>query len=136
MMRSINLLILIAIMIGLSGCSNMNSNFDCPMKDGIRCQSLDQVNDAVDSGEIGGGSAKGVSYSSPYMEQAVFKDNPAYMDSSTGLSPIRNPESVVRVWVAPFEDTEGNFHQASDVYAVSKPGYWIGHPVKAIKGEV
>ena len=37
----------------LSGCSSLNSEFDCPMKPGVMCQSLDQVNTMVDQGKLG-----------------------------------------------------------------------------------
>ena len=36
----------------LSGCSTMNDQFSCPMKPGVQCQSLDQVNAQIDKGEI------------------------------------------------------------------------------------
>ena len=40
------------VFILLTGCAEMNSQFDCPMKPGVRCESLDQVNARVDRGEI------------------------------------------------------------------------------------
>jgi len=71
----------------ISGCASMNSSFDCPMKAGHRCQSLDQVNASVDQGE--------------FAEKM----------------PDRHKEAVQRIWVAPFEDSEGSYHGASDVFA-------------------
>jgi len=83
--------IILLLMLVLSGCAGMNPKFDCPMKPGIRCESLDQVNDRVNRGEIG-----------------------------------RYAETVQHVWIAPFEDTSGNYHEESNVYSVVEPGYW-GH---------
>jgi hypothetical protein len=37
----------------LASCTNMNAKFDCPMKNGVRCESLDKVNARVDNGEMG-----------------------------------------------------------------------------------
>ena len=107
----------------MSGCVSMNSDFDCPMKNGVRCQSLDEVNAAVDRGEIGGsGVTKHVNR--PVYTKASYlqyKDNVA-----GGQSSVRYPEDVMRVWIAPYEDTSGNYHQASSVYTVARPGYWVG----------
>ena len=36
----------------LSGCGEFNSQFTCPMKPGVTCQSLDQVNTLVDQGKL------------------------------------------------------------------------------------
>ena len=46
--------------------------------------------------------------------------------------PARQPEKVLRVWVAPFEDTQGNYHQGTHILAVVAPGAWSTHPVKAL----
>ena len=46
--------------------------------------------------------------------------------------PSREPERVLRVWVAPFEDTQGNYHQGTHILAVVAPGTWSTHPVKAV----
>lgn len=114
----------------LSGCASMNSDFDCPMKNGVRCQSLDQVNDAVDKGEIGV-SHRFTEYQPSYIKSSWA--NYSHRRCAHG-SPIRNPDDVMRVWIAPYEDTSGNYHQASDVYTVARPSYWIGNPPKEIKG--
>lgn len=37
----------------LTGCAAMNTNFDCPMKPGVTCESLDSINAKVDRGKIG-----------------------------------------------------------------------------------
>ena len=36
----------------------------------------------------------------------------------------RVQEEHLRVWVAPFQDEQGNFHEASVVHTIIKPGYW------------
>ena len=49
--------------------------------------------------------------------------------------PLRYGETVQRIWIAPFEDTSGNYHQESYVYTIVKPGHWLGYPVKATSEE-
>jgi conjugal transfer pilus assembly protein TraV len=114
----------------LVGCSEMNSQFDCPMKPGIRCESISSINSRVDRGEIGHTKSTSISVTKvPAM--------PLYKDSNIGRyqysgrgEPLRYGETVQRVWVAPFEDKQGNYHQESDIYTVVKPGHWIGAPLK------
>lgn len=131
------LFFMLPVLISLTGCAGMNSQFDCPMKPGVSCRSLDQVNAKVDRGEITGEST-----------ELTYHPRPKYMSSHqtqltqsvtfSGLQtrkPLRYGESVQRIWIAPFEDTSGNYHQESDVYTIVKPGHWIGYPVKAINGD-
>jgi len=35
--------------------------------------------------------------------------------------------------VAPYEDTDGNYHQASKVYSVVEEGRWIQNPPRAFR---
>jgi conjugal transfer pilus assembly protein TraV len=92
----------------LTGCANLNAQFDCPMRPGVHCESLDQVNSRVDRGEIG---------------QEMLK---------TSL-PRHKHETVLPIWIAPYEDTDGNYHQEGEVYTVMKPGYWPEHPLKILE---
>lgn len=132
-MKNRNRILLVIIMtLVMSGCASMNSDFDCPMKDGIRCQSLDEVNAAVDRGEIGS-SCGTTDVSRPAYTKTSYVQ---YKDSVVGRqASVRSPEDVMRVWIAPYEDTSGNYHQASNVYTIARPGYWVGNPPREIKGE-
>jgi conjugal transfer pilus assembly protein TraV len=136
-------LIRLAAVLALIGmqaaCSNMNSSFDCPNKAGVNCKSLDQVNGMVDSGQLRGRAA----FSEPSepvatAKVAVIADNmefasyPLKTDFRPG-QPLRYGETVQRIWIAPYEDTEGNYHQDSMMYTILKDGHWIGQPVKAIQ---
>jgi conjugal transfer pilus assembly protein TraV len=49
--------------------------------------------------------------------------------------PIRYGETVQQIWLAPFEDTAGNYHEPSIVYIILQPPHWIGVPTKAIVSE-
>jgi|HubBroStandDraft_4_1064222.scaffolds.fasta_scaffold968479_2 conjugal transfer pilus assembly protein TraV len=104
----------------LTGCSSLNAQFDCPMRPGVHCESLDQVNSRVDRGEIG-------------QEKWIKGSTSSWMTSAS--SSFRRHETVLPIWIAPFEDTDGNYHQASEVYTILKPGYWQGHPPKMITSD-
>lgn len=112
---------ILAIMIFLSGCSSMNSSFDCQNKPGVTCRSLDQVNDMVDRGLIG-------------RERNIekTKSNPAYLairelnkqNLSNRLNSLRQGEQVVRVWIAPYQDVSSNYHNESTLYTVVRKNNW------------
>jgi conjugal transfer pilus assembly protein TraV len=125
-MKRIAALILLSTL--LNGCSGINSQFDCPMKSGIRCESIDSVNARVDRGEIGSGAT---TLSSRLVQPITCKAPTCsrFIPFRNG-EPLRYGETVMRVWVAPFEDKEGNYHQESDIFTITKPGSWIGTPLK------
>lgn len=113
-------------------CSEMNSQFDCPMKSGIHCESIDSVNSRIDRGEIG--HVGMISSSDNRLDQMPIYKNSNIASSTTSFKgdPLRYGETVQRVWVAPFEDRQGNYHQESNIFTVSKPGNWIGYPLKEL----
>jgi conjugal transfer pilus assembly protein TraV len=128
LMRAIPLLLL------LSGCTSMNSEFDCPMKPGVRCESIDQVNREIDRGQIGSHSIDSLS-SDKHRQSDIYEPvapiaNYKGMLTSFRREPLRYGETVQRIWVAPYEDSEGNYHPESEIFTITKPGHWIGYPVK------
>ena len=111
-------LVIVSILLFLSGCSSMNSKFDCPNKPGVTCRSLDQVNDMVDRGIIG----RNVSASS--IRTPVFYPN-YYSSKNTSLSSsLRSGESVMRIWVAAYQDVHNNYHNESTLYTVVRKNNW------------
>ena len=90
----------------LNGCASMNSKFDCPMKPGIRCESLDQVNARVDRAE-----------SHAYAHDASDTDDEDKFSSHTALN---NKQKIMHIWIAPYVDKEGNYHEGSSIYSVKK----------------
>ncbi|SRR5579883_1054164 len=133
MMKQIKIILILTLCSSLlSACCSMNSEFECPMKPGIRCESLDQVNARVDRGEIGKSS---LSSSCVKCTNSISRCPLFYKGGMVrgGREPLRYGETVMRVWVAPYEDTSGNYHQESDIFTVVKPAHWIGYPPKESK---
>ena len=115
----------------LAGCANLNSQFDCPMKPGVTCKSIDEINVMVDRGEL----IQKTKSTSPINIENVTAPNlnsPYPIQAINPGEPLRYGETVMRVWLAPYEDDKGNFYQPSVFYTVIKPGHWIGSPVKAV----
>jgi conjugal transfer pilus assembly protein TraV len=128
-MKVINSILLMTLFFQLMACSSMNSNYDCPNSAGVMCKSVDQINGMVDNGQIRG-RTQSISYTaSPNSEFQSYSVASGYYAGA----PLRYGETVQRIWIAPFEDTEKNYHQDSYLYAIIKDGHWIGSPVKASK---
>lgn len=97
--------VFLMVTIFLSGCSSMSNQSYCHINNSGSC---DQPNIAAPT-----------AYGYPLND---FAGNP-----------IRKSENVQQIWIGPYEDQDGNFHEPSYVYAVVKSGSWIGDPEKAIR---
>lgn len=121
------------VLTGLQTACTMNSSFDCPNQAGVNCRSLDQVNSMVDSGQIRGrtqlaGESAKVAKIANHPEFEPYAITNGFIPGA----PLRYGETVQRIWIAPYEDTEGNYHQDSFMYSIMQEGKWIGRPVKAL----
>ena len=112
----------------LSGLSG-SSQFTCPAPDGVSCSSLSTIyakavtNDLpmLRNGDNGDGGEK---------SEVADKKGANYHEDIIGRapesgSPIRTQPKVLRVWLAPWEDTDGDLHDQSYIYVVIDPGRWI-----------
>lgn len=110
----------------LTACSSMNSGFDCPNKAGVMCKSIDEIDGMVDSGQLQGRHQQVTQLEQSNTEFQPYAITTGYYPGA----PLRYGETVQRIWIAPFEDTEHNYHQDGLMYAIVKDGHWIGSPVK------
>lgn len=120
----------------LSGCSSMNNKFDCPRTGGVMCKSLDDVNRMIDNGEIERINQANAATTSSGKKEVI--PTPDVGDTPYPIKPnkpLRQQETVMRIWIAPYEDIEGNYHQDTTVFKVIKPGAWIGRPINAVTDE-
>lgn len=103
----------------LNGCAHLNDKFDCPMKPGINCESIDQINARVENGEFADGGQ-----STP----CVCREVPTITYTShlrAANLPRLSPTKTLRVVIAPYVDTTGNLHSISAVYTVIGKPHWI-----------
>lgn len=110
---------IIWLCVGMSGCSltPLQSDFSCPYQDGESCLSISQADKKSTQGSRDTGPEK--------ETPSSFCANPETRAANTDFQmPKRIPDRVARVWMAPFEDTEGNWHAASYVYTVSENAHW------------
>lgn len=97
----------IVCLIGMtSGCASFNKDFNCPAKSGIGCKSIHEVNQMVNEGELADAPKSSV------------------VNHTVAKHPKRTQETVLEVHIAPYEDTNGNYHAASKVYTVVDSPKW------------
>ena len=121
-------LLVLSLGMVLSGCSTTSETFDCKAGKGVGCKSISQVNKMVDEGALGAeqeGNAH-TPLSTPVITTASL--SAGSQDSDIPLSDDmvvhRIREEHLRVWIAPFQDHQGNLHEGTVVHTVLKPGFW------------
>lgn len=125
-----------SVMLGvtLSGCSTTSETFDCKAGQGVGCKSISEVNQLVDQGSFGSFVERDATLArdkqsvlpleSAPLSTSVISGDSLPVEHSNGLMVHRMPEEYLRVWVAPFQDQQGNLHEGSVIHTVLKPGYW------------
>lgn len=112
----------------LSGCAGMGSKFDCNVDSGGRCTPMNHINKMADYGAFNDDHY----YKKRNLMQTRNKKSGYPLKTFDG-APIRSGESIQQIWIGPYEDITGNYHEPSYVYTVIKPGKWIGEPVGVIQ---
>lgn len=133
----------VLILISLSGCGVYRQTFDCPPGKGVGCRSISEVNEMVDKDileeEINGKSKKKISSSTVSRDKlpcfGSFNDtnnisntnnvSTNNVSKTNNTSVYRLPEETLKVWIAPYEDKEGDFIEETYVYTVVTPGRWV-----------
>lgn len=123
----LQVIVLVAMAFILSGCAGLNSNFSCSKKPGVMCSSLDQVNTMVDQGKIGAPSNDNMTSSKTSLKNLPTDFTSYSLNTTQPDNPLRYPETLMRIWVAPYEDDSGNYHGSSTLYTVAKKGQWISN---------
>ena len=104
-------------LIALTGCGRTLEKFDCPYGKGVGCRSITEVNQMVNEESV-----KGLEEGT--LPPSVAASSYSLKGSINGSKIQRVSEEHLRVWLAPFQDEQGDFHEASIIHTVLKPGYW------------
>ena len=133
------LLTSLSLSLMLVGCSYTQEEFDCPAGKGIGCQSITEVKKKLNQGEIdvpettteayqrrGGQNSFTPPVLSPLPTQGGLTPI-AFMDS-TGMVIQRVPEKPLRIWIAPYQDQDGNLRESSVIHTVIQGGTWHMSP--------
>lgn len=114
--------------VALAGCSSMSgldakTKFACKAPDGVLCESMSGIYSNAQQNNLPGqqagrGGLKSLSPAKVTGQGALTK--PIYSGT-----PIRSAPLVLRVWFAPWEDTDGDLHDQSYVYLPINNGKWL-----------
>ncbi|WP_303785334.1 type IV conjugative transfer system lipoprotein TraV [Azovibrio restrictus] len=125
-MRKLAIAVMLPTM--LTGCASTMSGLDgetkfaCKAPEGVSCASLSGV------------YANAVANNLPALRKEgkgeASAGTPAKSDEIIGRAPssgdpIRTRPKVLRLWIAPWEDSEGDLHDQSYIYVVADPGRWV-----------
>ncbi|WP_209015588.1 type IV conjugative transfer system lipoprotein TraV [Roseibium sp. RKSG952] len=126
----------------LAGCASPfnigSSDYACPgMPSGVACKSARDVYAMTNDGQVPAAMnsiAAGVddlSGDTPPSAGTAPIRNAAFATTRTPTEPIpvRTPAQVMRIWIAPREDVNGDLHVSSYVFTEIEPRRWsIGTP--------
>ena len=110
----------------LTGCSTTSETFDTQAVEGVGAKSITKVNAMVNQGEFVGSDQSSLSkvttpvFSTFDTKNLDFEQVPLSHKTIT----YRQPEKHQRVWIAPFQDAQGNLHEASLIHTLIGQGYW------------
>ncbi len=121
------LVILISGPLFLTACSTASESFDTEATKGVGAKSISEVNRMIDRGEIPGvhSDERAPKTVTPFVSTAPLPPvslTPIVLSDNTVIH--RQAEQVMRIWIAPFQDQQGNFYEASVVHTVHRPSFW------------
>lgn len=105
----------------LAGCaSDKGETLACPRPDGTSCESLSSV----------------YARTTPPAPPLIVPAAPG--TSATGPAPASarpelRPARLLRVWVAPWQDADGDLHDRQYLYIVLEPAAWSLGPARVVR---
>lgn len=136
----------IAAMAALTGCGALsvgNSDYGCQgMPEGVQCMSTRDVYAATNDGNVLRPMTAEEAKEGKMPAVKVDESQPAQVTNSRSAEadfvntyvapklpdrpvPIRTPAQVMRIWVAPWEDTNGDLNATGFVYTEIEPRRWV-----------
>jgi conjugal transfer pilus assembly protein TraV len=137
-------------LLGLSGCASTLSgtggaeHYACKAPTGSQCTSVSGVYANAGRGAAPVATAKSAppasstspappaSSTSPASPVPSAAPGPTVLPSATAAAApaLRTAPRVLRMWVAPWEDSDGDLHDASTVHLLVDPGRWLVERVR------
>lgn len=135
----------------LAGCANYSgldadSKFACKAPDGVTCMSVSGIYANAKASNLPGLRKREDSQSTEKTDQAAGdravqrnynapentvalagpteKTSPKSMGAPNSGPPLRTPERILRVWLAPFEDQDNDLHDQKYFYVTVNSGSW------------
>lgn len=115
--------VFIILCMHLNACAISKEHFDCPHGKGVGCRSITEVNQMVDRGTTPSSHESSRALIGAATSATLVPVDPAQMRLDF-LAVNRVSEAPLKIWFAPNQDEQGNFHEASVIHTVLKPGFW------------
>ena len=126
---NLRLLIILTGALLLSSCAVFQEEFSCSSVSGKSgCHSLDEISQSVKNG-----SFKTNSTTPTTKNRQASLGYPSATPKAG--DPVRFGDCIQKVTVFPYEDSEGHYHDISQVFMVVKHSHWIGKPLGAKDGK-
>lgn len=115
----------------LAGCSSMSgldakSTFACKAPEGVLCESMSGIYANVQQNNLPGQQLRHPAAVANGKEAAPLQDLPSVLPLPLQSgTPIRTAPRILRVWLAPWEDSDGDLHDQSYVYLTLDTGKWL-----------
>lgn len=126
-MRSLVSFPLLVALLTLTGCSSLSglqdaqSDFACSVDMTPRCASLSAVHESLDKEETVGRAI--VIREESQANSASQSLDPITIETPL-MSPKRAPEEILRIWIAPYIDTEGDLHAEHVIFTTVRTARW------------
>ena len=131
-------LAMLVAMATLGGCASSMSglggseSLSCKAPEGVICTSVSGV--YANAATIASKSAPLTTPTVPVLYSAnavaLSKDKPATPSSNV----VRSSPRVLRLWIAPWEDGDGDLHEESTVHVLIDNGRWLIDHVRTVPG--
>ncbi len=121
---------LLAMLISLmgQGCASFGmgqSEFSCPGGvEGVHCLSARQTYQATNGGDEVQPTTKNANGDDKPKQVVTVKSGPVPVPTIEQPLPIRTQAKVMRIWIAPWEDTDGDLHADGYVYTEIEGRKW------------
>lgn len=119
---------------GLGGCTSMSGydakdSFSCKAPDGVLCSSMTGIYANAQQNNLPGQQV----HQREVLAKASVRETVMTQPIHSG-TPIRSAPRILRVWFAPWEDSDGDLHDQSYVYLPVDTGKWqIEHNQRRIQ---
>ena len=126
-MRSLVSLPLLVALLTLTGCSSLSglqdaqSDFACSVDMTPRCASLSAVHESLDKEETLGNT---IVIREDADRDTVSQSFDPLAVQTPLMSPKRAPEEILRIWIAPYIDTEGDLHAEHVIFTTVRTARW------------
>lgn len=125
----------------LSACANMagldgKSEFACRAPDGVVCTSVSGVYANTLAGTLPTRPASETDPKPPAAEPRSYGARPPVGTAPAAGTPLLSQPKVLRLWLAPWVDEDGDLHDQAYLYVMWHRGEWqLGHTEAGIRSQ-